>query len=241
MSVDENKSGQLQRLAFYATPVHDCSYLRDRSAITLFADPKASMDNHLYSQLSLFGFRRSGRHIYRPACPACSACIPVRIPVNEFEPRRNQRRTWTRNRDLTVVQVPAEYTPEHFELFERYVKTRHPGGGMDNPDPNQFMDFLTSDWSDTRFVEFRDHARLLAVAVIDVLEQGLSAVYTYFDPAESHRSLGTHAILWEIEETRRLGHDWLYLGYWIRECPQMRYKEQFRPLEHFHEGVWSRM
>jgi len=241
MTVNPNKAGELQRLAFYATPVHDCSYLRGRSAITLFADPKAHLDDHIYSQLSLYGFRRSGRHIYRPACPACSACIPVRIPVNDFQPRRSQRRAWARNRDLSAIQVPAEYNAEHFELFQRYVKARHPGGGMDNPDPTQFMDFLANDWGDTRFVEFRAGEKLVAVAVIDVLEHGLSAVYTYFDPAETRRSLGTYVILWEIEETRRLGHSWLYLGYWIRECPQMRYKDQFSPLERFHEGAWGRV
>jgi arginyl-tRNA--protein-N-Asp/Glu arginylyltransferase len=233
---DDTSSGR--RLAFYATPEHACSYLARRTARTLFADPNAALDNHLYSRLVLYGFRRSGEHIYRPSCPGCDACVPVRIPVADFQPNRSQRRTWRRNSDLRVRERQACYDPEHFALYRTYMSRRHPGGGMDNADPTQYEEFLTSGWSDTRFLEFRLGRQLLSVAVIDILETGFSAVYTFFDPEHARRGLGTYAILWEIERTRREGLPWLYLGYWIQESPRMRYKDQFQPLEQFREGRW---
>lgn len=239
MSADPHAGDQVRRLAFYATPPHECSYLPGREAVTLFADPYARMTNDAYSRLTLHGFRRSGGYVYRPACPGCSACVPVRIPVSEFRPSRSQRRAWARNQDLEVRERPSEFRDEHFHLYCRYMHTRHPGGGMDQADAEKYMDFLTSDWSETGFVEFRAQGHLVSVAVIDYLQHGLSAVYTFFDPDEAARSLGTHAILWEVHRARGLGLAWLFLGYWIRECPQMAYKAQFRPLERFHNGHWE--
>lgn len=225
----------------YATPPHDCSYLSDRQATTVFIDPRFPKDTVLYEVLSQHGFRRSGEHLYRPHCHSCEACIPVRIPVWVFEPRRSQRRIWKRNQDLTVTTVPNVFKREHFNLYCLYLAARHRGGGMDNPTPESYMQFLTSDWSDTIFYEFRLKRQLLGVAVVDVLESGTSAVYTFFDPSYPERSLGVYAILWEIEETKRLQFDWLYLGYWIRECRKMRYKIEYHPLEHYHHGVWQRL
>lgn len=230
----------IRRLAFYATPEHPCSYLQARTARTLFADPSVRLNNHIYSRLTLYGFRRSGRHIYRPSCPACGACIPVRIPVQEFRPNRSQRRTWARNRDLAVTAREPAFRQEQFDLYRRYVAARHPGGGMDSADPAQYLDFLTSDWSDTLFFEFQLEGRLVAVAVTDRIESGLSAVYTFFDPGLRQRGLGTFAVLWQIEECRRQALECLYLGYWIRESPKMAYKAAFWPLEQFREGSWHR-
>lgn len=237
-ALDDMKT-PLQRLAFYATPEHTCSYLENHIARTLFADPSVRLDNHLYSRLAEYGFRRSGTHIYRPSCPSCEACTPVRVPVADFAPNRAQRRTWKRNADLAITVVPAGYSDEHFALYRRYVSRRHAGGGMDSSDPERYLEFLLSAWSDTRFVEFRLARQLVAVAVIDVLETGLSAVYTFFDPDQRQRGLGTYAILWEIEHTRDAGLPWLYLGYWIRDCDKMSYKEQFQPLEQFRQGSWG--
>lgn len=230
---------QIRRLAFYATPEHRCSYLADRTARTLFADPTVRLNADIYSRLSLYGFRRSGRHIYRPSCPACEACIPVRIPVQAFRPRRSQRRVWQHNGDIQVVRREPAFHDEHFALYRRYISMRHPGGGMDNPDPAQYLDFLTAPWSETAFNEFRADGRLLAVAVTDRLSHGLSAVYTFFDPALTRRGLGTYGILWQIEECRRLGLPWLYLGYWIAASAKMAYKTRFQPLEQFRDGRWT--
>lgn len=228
-------------LSFYATPPHDCSYLPEREAITVFADPNHPKDTRLYGALSSHGFRRSGKHIYRPQCPGCDACIPVRLPIREFHPRRRHRRTWKANSDLTIEAKEPLFDQEHFELYRRYLATRHPGGSMDNPSEGQYMEFLTSPWSETTFYELRlPGGKLAAVAVADRVEDGLSAVYTFFDPALQQRSLGIYAILLEISEAERQGLELLYLGYWIRETAKMSYKADFQPLEYLQGGGWMR-
>ena len=225
-------------LAFYATPEHECSYLPSRRATTLFADPRFPKDIRLYSMLSRNGFRRSGEHIYRPHCAACRACIPVRVPVEQFAPRRSQRRAWNTNRDIYVNACEPRLRDDHFALYHRYIHTRHRGGGMDNPTTEQYIQFLSSPWSDTTFYEFRHRGRLMAVAVTDVLVDGLSAVYTYFDPDFPERSLGVYTVLWQIEQARTLGKQWLYLGYLIEASSKMAYKEQYHPQEHYLNNQW---
>ncbi len=228
----------LRELAFYASPERACGYLSELQSMSLFADPTAVISNRLYSRLALYGFRRSGQYLYRPACPGCDSCVPMRIPVADFRPRRSQRRCLARNRDLKVRVVEPGFREEHFRLYRRYIRSRHPGGGMDDPDPERYVSFLTSPWSDTRFHEFRLGTRLMAVAVVDHMEQGISAVYTYFEPDVPERGLGIYAILRQIEAARCDGHPWVYLGYWIPECDKMRYKEQFRPFEVYRDGAW---
>lgn len=225
---------------FYLAGPHPCNYLTDRSASTLYADPYQPVSTALYSRLIAHGFRRSGEHLYRPHCHGCEACIPVRIPVAEFSARRNQLRTWRRNQDLTVQAAPHTRQPEHFQLYQRYLASRHPGGGMDDTSPDHYQNFLLCEGLDTRLYEFRSGEQLLAVAVTDHLEQGLSAVYTFYDPDHPGRSLGNYAILWQIQQARRLGLPWLYLGYWIKECRKMSYKDEYRPLEIYRHGRWSR-
>ena len=232
------ESDQVKRISFYATPDHDCPYLDGRRAVTLFADPYAQLNTQVYSKLAQYGFRRSGRHIYRPACPSCSSCIPTRIPVTEFKPNRNQRRTRQRNQDISVQTTQAIYNEEQHQLYMKYISARHPGGGMDVPEPDKYMDFLVADWTETEFVEFRLADKLVALAVIDLFENGMSAVYTFYDPELDRRSLGTLAILWQIDACQKRGLQWLYLGYWIPGCQKMQYKNLFKPMQHFHNGVW---
>lgn len=225
-------------IKFFTTAAHACSYLDDRQAITLFADPDADMTPQLYSRLSDMGFRRSGNYVYRPQCRECRACVSVRIPVALFTPRRSQRRCWQHNQDISIRQVPAEWHEEHYALYARYISARHRDGDMFPPTPRQYREFLTCDWAETVFMEFRAGERLLAVAVTDVIDDGLSAVYTFYDPDENPRSLGTFAILSQVEECRRRGLPFLFLGYWVRHADRMRYKTQFRPLELLVEGEW---
>lgn len=225
-------------LKFFSTTAHKCSYLPEEQATTLFADPKSELDPHLYSELSDLGFRRSGNYIYRPHCGACKACVPVRIPARAFQPNRQQRRTWTRNQDLTVIERPAEFIPEHYALYEAYIIGRHQDGDMYPPSVEQYVSFLTSEWSNTTFLEFRKGDQLLAVSVCDWLENGISAVYTFYAPEEHSRGLGTFAILWQLEECRRRGLASLYLGYWIKRCRKMSYKVAFRPLEILVNSEW---
>jgi len=227
-------------LDFYTTQPQPCSYLQNRQSTTLFADPQATLDSTIYDQLIEQGFRRSGEYLYRPDCLGCSACIPLRIPVTEFVPNRNQRRTWQRNKDIRVTAHSARYRDEQFRLYQHYIHSRHRGGEMDNPTPESYLAFLTSSWSDTLFYEFRLEQKLLAVAVADQLSSGLSAVYTFFDPEYAVRSLGNYAILWLIQETRHRNLRWLYLGYWIRECPKMAYKNRYRPFEIHRNGGWKK-
>jgi arginine-tRNA-protein transferase len=225
-------------LTFFATPPHPCNYLPGREAVTVFADPRLP-SMRLYCLLSRHGFRRSGQHIYRPHCPGCAACVPVRVAVQRFSPRRSQRRAWRTNADLTVVARQPVFRPEHFSLYARYLAWRHPGGGMDNPTERQYLEFLTSPWANTVFYELRLERTLLGVAVVDRLDDGLSAVYTFYEPAMAARSLGVYAVLWEIAKARRLGLEWLYLGYWIRQSPRMSYKAEYQPLQYLCDGRWS--
>lgn len=226
-------------IVFFSTPPHECSYLEGMQAVTLFADPRVRLDRERYTRLSRSGFRRSGNHVYRPTCPACDACVPVRIPVDGFAPSRQQRRTQKRNDDLNVTIAAPRFELEHFNLYERYLKERHRGGGMDVTSPEQYMSFLCSNWCDSVFIEFRHDQRLVGVAVTDVLDDGYSAVYTFFEPAEARRSLGRFAILTQIDLARREGKPHLYLGYWIAACGKMDYKTEYRPLEGFRHGRWE--
>ena len=231
----------LAQLRFFATPPHDCSYLDGRKATTLFVDPAAEIDNAMYSALSSLGFRRSGRHVYRPHCADCSACIPVRIPAADFAPRRRQQRIRRRNDDLTVRIADPVLTDENYALYARYIEARHADGDMYPPSPDQFSSFLLCDWSETRFVEFREQGTLVAVAVTYHVHAGPSAIYTFFDPDQPRRSLGVHCILWQLEHARRTGRAYVYLGYWIKQCQKMSYKTDYRPLEMFMGERWVRI
>ena len=231
----------LAQLKFFATPPHDCSYLDDRLATTLFVDPAADVDNAMYSDLSALGFRRSGRHVYRPHCADCTACVPLRVPVADFEPRRSQQRIWRRNADLDVRITEPGLTDENYALYSRYIHARHADGDMYPPSPDQFRSFLLCEWSDTRFVEFRAEGELLAVAVTDQVKDGLSAIYTFYDPDQVRRSLGVYAILWQLDRALYLDRQFLYLGYWIKQCQKMSYKTDYRPMEMFISERWVRV
>jgi arginyl-tRNA--protein-N-Asp/Glu arginylyltransferase len=229
------------QLGFFVTPPHKCGYLPDREAVTIFVDPRRRPNVATYTVLSQHGFRRSGDHVYRPQCPQCSACIPARIPVEDFSPNRAQRRTLRTNHDVSLVPKAPRYHEEHFELYSRYVNARHSGGSMENPDRDSYLEFLTSVWADSAFYEFRLGERLLAVSVVDHLQDGLSAVYTFYDPDEQARSLGRLAILKQIELARAMQLQWLYLGYWIEDCRKMRYKREYVPLEILRGNHWQRL
>jgi len=222
---------ELARLKFYATQPHSCSYLPEEQATTLFLDPSQPMDADVYADLSEMGFRRSGDHLYRPHCQRCNACVPARIPVATFSPSRQQKRILKRNADLEVSEARPAFVQEYFDLYERYIQQRHADGDMYPPSRDQFSTFLVRDLSFSRFYEFRLAGRLVAVAVTDLLPNGLSAVYTFYDPDEERRSLGRYAILWQIGEAARQGLGAVYLGYWIKNCKKMNYKTQYRPIE----------
>ncbi len=229
----------MTELKLYLSPTQPCSYLPAETSQTLVVDPHAELDESIYGYLMDRGYRRSGAVIYLPNCSHCQLCIPVRLPVSQFRSRRIQRRIEKKWRDMTVTLAPPRYSSEHFSLFTRYLRSRHGDGDMVGMSADQYMEFLSCGWCETRFVEFRREGKLLCIAVVDILSQGFSSVYTFFDPDEATLSPGVYAILWQIAETRRRGLDWLYLGYWIPGCRKMDYKSQYRPLQAYDRATDS--
>lgn len=225
----------------FQTLPHPCGYFAERTAQNLVIDPASPHLPQIYDAALAKGYRRAGGHVYRPHCPGCRACIPARIPVDEFVPDRSQRRCRARNRDLDLRIAAPGFSNECFDLYRRYLGARHRDGGMDDPAPEDFGRFLFTAWSPTRFLEFRLRERLLAVAVTDFTTAGMSAVYTFFDPYESARGLGTYAILRQIELARERGLAHVYLGFWIARHPKMDYKARFVPLELLDGGDWRRL
>jgi arginine-tRNA-protein transferase len=208
---------------------------------TLFADPEAEMDMATYSDLLRYGFRRSGRMVYAPRCEHCQQCVSVRVPVADFTLRRSQRRVLQRNADIELREHPARFNPEHYRLYQRYMVARHADGDMADALPADYLGFLRAEWCQTTFLEFLLDGELVALAATDVADHGLSAVYTFFDPDQGPRSLGTFAVLRQIEHARSLGLAYLYLGYWIQDCRKMAYKVNFRPIELWRAGQWRRL
>jgi arginine-tRNA-protein transferase len=229
----------MRDLKVYTTYPHSCSYLEDQEATTLFVDPRQQVDQKLYSNLSQLGFRRSGSHIYRPHCTHCDACIPARIPVDSFALKRGQRRIWNRNQDLVVKATDDIRDDAAFDLYQNYIESRHSDGDMYPPEREQYESFLSNAWGCTRYYRFYEGGSLVALAVVDELVDGLSAIYTFFDAALNRRSLGGFAILWQIEKVRKLGLTYLYLGYWVRDCQKMAYKSDYRPLELYVNNRWT--
>lgn len=224
---------------FYFSIPHPCDYLTDKTARMLFIPPDTELAMETYSDLVSAGFRRSGGLVYRPHCSTCNACVPIRIPVGSFQPNRSQRRCWRRNQSTEITVLPAQFKQEHYDLYRRYLMARHGDGSMADSTASDYMNFLICRWCETEFIEFKEQGRLIAVAVADRLTTGLSAVYTFFEPALPHRGLGTFAILQEIQRTAALGLQWLYLGYWIGQCHKMAYKVQFRPAEIYRHHQWQ--
>ena len=225
-------------LSLFITAEHQCGYYQDRSSANLIPDPHIMMNNGLYSLLVTKGFRRSGSFVYRPHCPRCDACVPCRIEVSGFKTNRNQRRCLKRNEDLVTHIRPAQFSSEYFELYERYINSRHLDGNMAHPAPDDFKQFLLSDWCKTLFIESRLKGRLIGVGVTDYLPAGMSAVYTFFDPEESRRSPGTFAILQQIWLAQCYNIPHIYLGYWIDGHPKMDYKKSFSSLQSYNDTQW---
>lgn len=245
-SMGTGNSPNLDDLRLFQTGEHPCGYWPERQARDLVLDPRDPRLPDIYPLALDWGFRRSGNLIYRPHCGHCHACVAVRIPVTDFMPDRSQRRCTARNAAVEARVVPAERTDEQLALYQRYLAARHRDGGMDGHGVHEFDQFLIGNWPKSRFLELREPDRgqrgcLLAVAVTDVIDIGaLSAVYTFYEPDQAGRGLGTLAILRQIEWARREHRTHLYLGYWIDGHGKMDYKRRFRPLERFDGRQWCR-
>ena len=227
----------------FRTGTHACGYWADREARDLVLDPRDPRLPQLYPMALDWGFRRSGDIVYRPSCAGCQACVAVRVPVATFRPDRSQRRCLKRNADVDARIVAPLRTAEHLALYRKYLTTRHRGGGMDDHGAPEFEQFLIGSWNQGRFLELREHGshRLLAVAVTDLVDGALSAVYTFYDPDQAERGLGTLAVLKQLEWAARDRRSHLYLGYWIAGHAKMDYKRRFQPLEGFNGRGWARL
>lgn len=227
-----------QSLQFYLTDTYPCGYLPGQTARSLMAAPNELVDDNAYSRLIHLGFRRSGLYTYRPQCPGCETCIPVRLEAGGFTPNRTQRRVWKRQSGLSVKPCELRIDPEHYTLFCRYQAQRHSGCGMDRDDEEQYRRFLLSSNISTQLFEFRDGAKLRMVSVIDILSDGLSSVYTFFDPDMPQAGFGTYNILWQTALCRSLELPYVYLGYWVAGSKKMAYKINFQPLQGIIDGKW---
>ena len=227
-----------ETIKLFRTAAHPCSYKEDETAATVFVDPELSITQHLNSRLTELGYRRSGAHLYRPDCEYCRSCISCRLPVAQFKRGKRFQRIWNRNADVRVEECSQLSGDAPYFLYQEYIEKRHSNGDMYPATPEQFDTFIRSNTEGGQYYCFYIEDKLIAVGVCDVLDGGLSAVYTFFDPSLEKRSLGNFVILWQIERARLLELNHLYLGYWIKNCAKMEYKSTFRPLEVLIEGKW---
>lgn len=242
----------LNQLQFYLSAPYPCSYLQGEIAQSLMATPQHLVNASVYNHLIGQGFRRSGDFSYRPHCPHCQACVSVRVILNEFKPSRSQKRAFKQHQHLTVRVLPVDFHEAHFALYSAYIRARHTDvqdsieQDTDNKEQSakqseqaQYHSFLCQSYVDSVLVEFSENGQLKMVSVVDVVEDGMSAVYTFYDTSDAKASLGTYNVLWQIEWAKSFNLPYLYLGYWIKDSQKMVYKQNFQPQEKLINNTWQ--
>ena len=225
-------------IKLFETVTDQCPYLEHELSASILIDPEETIKPTLFSLLSKSGFRRSGNMLYSPKCPSCNACVSVRVSSEEYKPSRSQKRVWKKNIDLRVTVEEVKFNQQQFELYLKYQQHRHPESTMCDDDPEKYISFIESEYSNSKFVCFHIENQLIGVSVIDQFDGGLSAVYTFFDPEQSHRSLGTYAIIYLLKLARLREIPYVYLGYWVNQSNKMDYKRKFKPLEGYKDRQW---
>lgn len=228
-------------IPLFLTELQPCSYLDNKNSQSAFIHPSFSMNTPLYSQLIERGYRRSGNEVYTPHCPTCSECIPTRLVAEQFSATKNQKRCIKKNLATHVSVKPAIFEQAHYDIYMRYQIHRHLDGGMANSSKEDYMNFLSSRWCNTLFVEFSINNEIAAVAIVDLLDNALSAVYTFFEPKFSQYSLGTYAVLWQIQHAKQMNLEFVYMGFWIKNCKKMTYKTQYQPIQAYRQNEWKTM
>ncbi|MDP3678642.1 MAG: arginyltransferase [Methylotenera sp.] len=234
----------LNKLQFYVTTGYNCGYLPNKLAQSLIASPQHLVNAEVYSGLIQQGFRRSGMFAYRPHCENCQACVPVRIILQDFAPNRSQKRAFKQHQNLTATILPVAFYEEHYALYAAYQRARHTDQTKQDEitkqadDTEQFQSFLCQSNVESVLVEFRENNQLKMVSVLDIVSNGISAVYTFYDTTETKVSYGTYNVLWQIEWAKSFNLPYLYLGYWIKDSPKMAYKQNYKPLEMLIDGKW---
>ena len=226
-------------IRLFETVVDECPYLDDKQSASILVDPDHKVDATLFAMLSRSGFRRSGNMLYAPKCPSCNACVSVRIPVARFRASRSQRRVWKKNMDIQTSIETVRFEQQHFDLYLKYQQARHADSSMCDDDPEKYIGFIESEFAGSKFICMRLDGKLIGISVIDQFQGGLSAVYTFFDPEYSDRSLGTYAILYTIRLAKLHEVPFVYLGYWIDQSTKMNYKRKFKPIQGFIDKTWQ--
>jgi arginyl-tRNA--protein-N-Asp/Glu arginylyltransferase len=234
-------STQTPSLNVAITKVFPCSYLPDQKEQLLMLVAPQINGQHFYPTLLANGFRRSGSQVYRPHCTHCQACQSLRIATTHFKLSRSQKRLFNKNKKLKI-KISETSKPQYFDLYQRYINTVHSDGSMFPASISQYEGFIKATWNKTLFVEIYDQDKLICVSVTDQVNgednRAWSAFYCFYDPDYLHHSLGTFAVLCQLNLAKEFNIDWLYLGYYIEKCQKMNYKTQFNPHQRFIDGQW---
>lgn len=228
-----------RKLRYYLTIPGPCPYLAGQEERKVFVHLPPLEAISVNDQLSAIGFRRSQNIAYRPACQNCRACQSVRIPVKRYEMSKSDKRVMKANADLSKAFVEAEASREQFDLLQRYLKARHPDGGMMDMSWPDLVAMVEDTLVRTHMIEYRLGEQLVACVLVDALNDGLSLVYSFYDPDMMSRSLGRYIILDHIDQSDRAGYDYVYLGYWVKDSPKMDYKARYQPLEGLTDQGWQ--